>query len=84
MAWRRAWHTRMKKQGDAVVVHGLRGRASNRKLPAKTQKQAGRGKLNAIRDRGSTFSSHLFAAPQACAFHKLQHNRFIAPDHGPD
>jgi hypothetical protein len=30
----------MKKQGDAVVVHGLRGRASNRKLPAKTQKQA--------------------------------------------
>ena len=30
----------MKKQGDAVVVHGLRGRASNRKLPAKTQRQA--------------------------------------------
>lgn len=30
----------MAKQGDAVVVHGLRGRPSNRKLPAKTQRQA--------------------------------------------
>ena len=29
----------MKKQGDAVVLHGLRGRVSNRKLPAQTQKQ---------------------------------------------
>jgi DNA-binding Lrp family transcriptional regulator len=31
---------RMKKQGDAVVVHRLRGQACNRKLPAKTKKQA--------------------------------------------
>jgi hypothetical protein len=31
---------RMKKHGDAVVVHGLRGRGSNRKISAKTQKQA--------------------------------------------
>jgi len=30
----------MTKQGDAVVVHGLRGRPSNRKLPAETQRQA--------------------------------------------
>ena len=38
--WVRKLLRRMKKQGDAVVVHRLRGRASNRKLPAKTQKQA--------------------------------------------
>ena len=30
--WVRKLLQRMKKQGDAVVVHGLRGRASNRKI----------------------------------------------------
>src|SRR6202140_3147384 len=38
--WVRKLLRRMKKQGDAVVVHRLRGQASSRKLPAKTQKQA--------------------------------------------
>src|SRR5208337_1930738 len=38
--WVRKLLRRMKKQGDAVVVHRLRGRASNRKLPVKTKKQA--------------------------------------------
>jgi len=38
--WVRKLVRRMKKQGDAVVVHGLRGRASNRKLSDKTQRQA--------------------------------------------
>ena len=38
--WVRTLLKRMSKQGDAVVVHGLRGRPSNRKLPAKTQRQA--------------------------------------------
>jgi transposase len=38
--WVRTLLKRMKQQGDAVVVHGLRGRASNRKLAAKTQQQA--------------------------------------------
>src|SRR6266404_6736596 len=38
--WVRTLLKRMRKQGDAVVVHGLRGRPSNRKLPAKTRKQA--------------------------------------------
>lgn len=37
--WVRTLLKRMKKDGDAVVVHGLRGRPSNRKIPAKTQKQ---------------------------------------------
>ena len=38
--WVRMLLKRMSKQGDAVVVHGLRGRPSNRKLAAETQRQA--------------------------------------------
>ncbi len=38
--WVRELLKRMSKQGDAVVVHGLRGRPSNRKLSAETQRQA--------------------------------------------
>ena len=37
--WVRTLLTRMKKDGDAVLVHGLRGRPSNRKIPVATQKQ---------------------------------------------
>lgn len=38
--WVRKLLLRMKAEGDAVVVHGLRGRSSNRKLPAETRQQA--------------------------------------------
>ena len=38
--WVRILLKRMSKQGDAVVVHGLRGRPSNRKLAAETERQA--------------------------------------------
>jgi transposase len=38
--WVRSLLKRMKKEGDAVVVHGLRGRASNRKIAAKQQARA--------------------------------------------
>src|SRR3954452_1387760 len=38
--WIRKLLERMKRQGDGVVVHGLRGRASNRKIEATTQEQA--------------------------------------------
>jgi len=34
--WVRTLLKRMSKQGDAVVVHGLRGRPSNRKLATET------------------------------------------------
>ena len=37
--WVRKLLRRMKKQGDAVVVHGLRGRASNRKIAPQTQRR---------------------------------------------
>ncbi len=38
--WVRKLLKRMVKQGDGVVVHGLRGSPSSRKLPAETQRQA--------------------------------------------
>jgi transposase len=38
--WVRKLLARMKTRGDAVVVHGLRGRASNRKIPAESRAQA--------------------------------------------
>jgi len=38
--WVRKLLRRMKEEGDAVVVHGLRGRASNRRISTKVQAQA--------------------------------------------
>jgi len=38
--WVRKLLKRMKREGDHVVVHGLRGRASNRKIATKVQAQA--------------------------------------------
>ena len=38
--WVRKLLRRMKKQGDAVVVHGLRGKTSNRKIADKTRAAA--------------------------------------------
>ena len=35
--WVRKLLTRMRKRGDGAVVHGLRGRVSNRKIPAEAQ-----------------------------------------------
>jgi transposase len=62
--WVRKLLRRMKKQGDAVVVHGLRGRSSNRKLPAKTKHAA----LAILRkpdwhDFGPTFAAEQLSTP---------------------
>lgn len=56
--WVRKLLQRMKKQGDAVVIHGLRGRNSNRKIADKTRKAA----LSILRrpewhDFGPTFAA---------------------------
>jgi len=60
--WVRTLLRRMSKQGDSVVVHGLRGRPSNRKLPAETQRKA----LKILKqpdwhDFGPTFASQQLA-----------------------
>src|SRR5471030_3045659 len=60
--WVRKLLKRMIKQGDGVVVHGLRGRPSNRKLPAETQRQAVKLlKQPGWHDFGPTFASQQLA-----------------------
>jgi len=60
--WARQLLRRMKREGDRVVVHGLRGRASNRKIAAPTQARA----LEVLRqpewhDFGPTFAAEQLA-----------------------
>jgi transposase len=66
--WVRKLLQRMKKQGDAVVVHGLRGRASNRRLSARTQKQA----LAVLREPDWHDFGPTFAAEQMAKLHRIQ------------
>jgi transposase len=60
--WVRRLLQRMKEEGDRVVVHGLRGRASNRKIATQVQAQA----LEMVQrpewhDFGPTFASQQLA-----------------------
>jgi transposase len=60
--WVRKLLRRMRREGDRVVVHGLRGRASNRKLAAGTQRKV----LEALghpdwHDFGPTFAAEQLA-----------------------
>src|SRR5712691_869144 len=66
--WVRTLLQRMQKNGDAVVVHGLRGRPSNRKLPAKTQKQA----MHILRQPDWHDFGPTFAAQQLSKRHQIQ------------
>ena len=66
--WVRKLLRRMKKQGDAVVVHRLRGQVSNRKLNAKTQKQA----LAILRKPDWHDFGPTFAAEQLAKHHQIQ------------
>src|ERR1700722_9866218 len=60
--WVRKLLTRMKKRGDAAVVHGLRGRASNRKLATLTQQRTVEILMQADwHDFGPTFASEQLA-----------------------
>ncbi len=66
--WVRTLLKRMKKSGDAVVVHGLRGRVSNRKLSAQTQKQV----LAILREPDWHDFGPTFAAQQLAKRHQIQ------------
>src|SRR5215475_7435765 len=66
--WVRKLLKRMARQGDAVVVHGLRGRPSNRKLPAKTQRQA----LAILKQQEWHDFGPTFAAEQLARRHQIQ------------
>src|ERR1035438_6615604 len=66
--WVRTLLKRMSKQGDAAVVHGLRGRSSNRKLPAETQRQA----LAILKQPDWHDFGPTFAAEQLAKRHHIQ------------
>src|SRR3984893_4219462 len=66
--WVRTLQKRMNKQGDSIVVHGLRGRPSNRKLPAKTQRQA----LTILKQPDWHDFGPTFAAEQLVKRHQIQ------------
>lgn len=66
--WVRKLLKRMAKQGDAVVVHGLRGRVSNRKLPAEIQRQA----LAILKQPDWHDFGPTFAAEQLAKRHQIQ------------
>lgn len=66
--WVRKLLSRMKREGDRVVVHGLRGRQSNRKLPEETRRQAlAILKKPEWHDFGPTFASE-----QLAKLHKIE------------
>src|SRR3954468_5804807 len=66
--WVRKLLKRMAKQGDGVVVHGLRGRPSNRKLATKTQRQA----LAILKQPDWHDFGPTFAAEQLAKQHQIQ------------
>ena len=55
--WVRKLLARMRKQGDRAVVHGLRGRRSNRKIPQVQQDRAVKLIEQEYRDFGPTLAS---------------------------
>src|SRR4051794_10810354 len=66
--WVRKLLKRMAKQGDGGVVHGLRGRPSNRKLLTQTQRQA----LAILKQPEWHDFGPTFAAEQLAKQHQIQ------------
>ena len=66
--WVRVLLGRMEAQGDRVVVHGLRGRPSNRKLPDKIKRQA----LTILKRPEWQDFGPTFAAEQLARQHQIQ------------
>ena len=66
--WVRTPLRRKSKKGDAVVVHGLRGRPSNGELPAETQRQA----LAILKQPDRHDFGPTFAAEQLAKRHQIE------------
>ena len=66
--WVRHLLRRLKKEGDRVVVHGLRGRTSNRKIAAETEKRA----LKALEDPEWHDFGPTFACEQLAKRHQIE------------
>ena len=59
--WVRKLLVRLKREGDRGVVHGLRGRVSNRRLPESIRRQALKLRQAKYRDFGPTLASEYLA-----------------------
>jgi len=59
--WVRELVARMRKEGDGGILHRLRGRASNRKIPEKTRRKAVQWVQAKYRDFGPTLASEYLA-----------------------
>lgn len=66
--WVRTLLKRLEKDGDAVVVHGSRGKPSNRRLPEETKRQA----LAVLKQPEWHDFGPTFAAEQLAKHHQLQ------------
>lgn len=66
--WVRKLLKRMKRRGDRVVVHGLRGRVSNRKIPAEARDWV----LDILKDPDWHDFGPTFAAEQLWKQHQIQ------------
>ncbi len=66
--WVRTLLKRLEKEGDAVVVHGSRGKPSHRRLPEETKRQA----LAVLRQPEWHDFGPTFAAEQLAKHHQLQ------------
>lgn len=66
--WVRTLLNRLNKEGDAIVVHGLRGRPSNRKLSEEIRRQA----LAIVKQPDWHDFGPTFAAEQLSKLHRIQ------------
>jgi transposase len=66
--WVRKLLRRMKREGDSVVVHGLRGRASNRKIAPKVQAQV----IEILKQPDWHDFGPTFASEQLAKRHRIQ------------
>ena len=82
--WVRKLVKKMKRKGDAVVVHGLRGRTSNRKIAEKTQREAIAIVQREYADFGPTLASEYLAEKHRITVSKetMTHRRVVTGHKG--
>ena len=68
--WVRKLVARMRKEGDGGILHRLRGRASNRKIPEKTRQKAVKWVRAKYADFGPTLASEYLAKRDGIAVSK--------------
>src|SRR5436309_1712352 len=75
--WVRKLLVRVKKEGDSGIVHRLRGRVSNRRLPEKVRRQALKLVEAQYRDFGPTLAGEYLAKDHQVAVSKETLRRWL-------